>query len=88
MALSPPANTDIATRQDLAHLEKQFDAKLDAVIGIMNARFEHAQELTEARIGRWESRMESQMWRVVVGTGVGLYLLLAGTMVAGFRFLS
>ena len=54
MALSPPANTEIATRQDLALASAELRA---------------------------------HTWKVVVGTGVGLYLMLAGTMVAGFRFL-
>ena len=54
MALSPPANTDIATRQDLALASAELRA---------------------------------HTWKVVVGTGVGLYLMLAGTMYAGFRFL-
>ena len=66
MALSPPANTEIATRQDL----------------------EHALLLTDARTGQAESRMQAYVWKVVVGTGVALYLALAATMLAGFRFLS
>ena len=88
MALSPPANTDIATMQALEQLEEQFDAKLDAFFGVVDTKLEHAQALTDARIAQAESRMETQMWRVVVGTAVGLYLMLAGTMYAGFRFLS
>ena len=66
MALTPPANTDIATRQDV----------------------EHAQALMDARTGQTESRMQTYVWKVVVGTGVALYLALAATMLAGFQFLS
>jgi hypothetical protein len=66
MALSPPANTDIATRQDI----------------------EHARLLSDARLGQVESRMQAYVWKVVVGTGIALYLALAATMLTGFQFLS
>jgi hypothetical protein len=32
--------------------------------------------------------MQTYVWKVVVGTGVALYLALASTMLAGFQFLS
>jgi hypothetical protein len=54
MALSPPANTDIATRQDL--------------------------ELTAAEL-------RAHTWKVVVGTGVVLYLAIVGTAFAGVGLL-
>ena len=88
MALSPPANTDIATMQALEQLEKRFDAKLDAFFGVVDTKLEHAQALTDARIAQAESRMETQMWRVVVGTGVGLYLAIVGTMAAAYQLIS
>ena len=54
MALSPPANTDLATMQALA--------------------------VTTAEL-------RAHTWKVVVGTGVALYLALVGTALAGATLL-
>jgi hypothetical protein len=55
---------------------------------LMKADVAHAQALMDARTGQAESRMQTYVWKVVVGTGVALYLALAATMLAGFQFLS
>ena len=54
MALSPPANTDLATMQALA--------------------------VTAAEL-------RAHTWKVVVGTGVALYLAIVGTALAGVTLL-
>jgi hypothetical protein len=41
----------------------------------------------DARIGRAESRMQAYVWKVVVGTGVALYLAMVGTAFAGIGLL-
>ena len=61
MALSPPANTEMATRQDV----------------------ERAEERLDARIAVTAAELRAHTWKVVVGTGVVLYLATAATMFAG-----
>jgi len=61
MALSPPANTDMATRQDV----------------------ERAEERLDARIAVTAAELRAHTWKVVVGTGVALYLTMVATMAAG-----
>jgi hypothetical protein len=61
MASLPPANTDIATRQDLIVLR-----------GEMNSL---------------ENRLQAYVWKVVVGTAVGLYLATVGTIVGAVSLL-
>ena len=75
MELTPPANTDIATRKNQEHSQ-----------ALMKANVAHSQALMKADIGRTESRMQTYVWEVVVGTGVALYLALAATMLAEFQF--
>ena len=53
MASLPPANTEIATRQDV-----------------------------DAAVQRSESRLREHMWKVVIGTGVVLYVATVGTIAA------
>lgn len=60
MASLPPANTDIATRQDLERLE-------------------HA---TRQDLAALEDRVQTYVWKVVIGTGVVLYVATVGTMSA------
>jgi hypothetical protein len=62
MALSPPANTDIATRQDVEHAQ-----------ALMQADIEHAQALLKADIelsvaelrGEILRRLDVVQWRVI-----------------------
>ena len=61
MASLPPADADIATRQDLIVLR-----------GEMNSL---------------ENRLQAYVWKVVVGTAVGLYLATVGTIVGAVSLL-
>jgi hypothetical protein len=76
MALSPPANTDIATRQDV----QSSEARVDARITISETRL-------DARMTAIEQRTRAYVWKVMVGTGVVLFLTTVGTMVAGVAVL-
>ena len=60
MASLPPANTDIATRQDLERLEQATRQDLAAL----------------------EDRVQTYIWKVVIGTGVVLYVATVGTIAA------
>jgi len=65
MALTPPANTDIATMQALDRVEERLGARIDAV----------------------EWRLRTYAWKLVVGTGVGLYLATVATVFGGIALL-
>jgi hypothetical protein len=62
MASLPPANTDIATRQDVERAETGLRRDID-----------HA-------VQRSEASMKAYIWKVVVGTGVALYVATVGTI--------
>jgi len=65
MELSPPSNTDIATRQDV----------------------ERAEERLGARITTSAAELRANTWKVVVGTGVALYVATVATAFAGIGLL-
>jgi hypothetical protein len=50
MALSPPANTDMATMQALERTEERLDAKIDAVAARLDAKIDAVAALLSARI--------------------------------------
>jgi hypothetical protein len=49
MALTPPANTDIATLQALEHLEERLGARIDLAIGASAAALTKSQHYAEVR---------------------------------------
>jgi molybdopterin converting factor small subunit len=114
MALTPPANTDMATMQALERfeerlgaridgvqqqlgtridgVEQRLDARIDAVeerLGAridaveerLGARIDKVQERLGARIDKVQEQLRTHTWKVVVGTGVGLYLATAATVI-------
>jgi len=94
MALSPPANTDIATRQVIERAEERLSARIDATnarITAMDERFDGRlaamDERFDARITTMAAELRSHTWKVVVGTGVALYLMMVATMLAGAALL-
>jgi hypothetical protein len=98
MELSPPANTDIATRQDIERTEERLgaridtvaqrlDARIDTVAQRLGARIDTTAQRLDARIDTTAAELRSHTWKVVVGTGVALYLATVGTAFAGFGLL-
>jgi len=77
MALTPPANTGIATMQALEHLEDRLGARMTAL-----------EERLVARMDKGEGQLRTHTWRLVVGTGVGLYLATVATVLGGIALLS
>jgi molybdopterin converting factor small subunit len=99
MALTPPANTDIATMQALERVEERLGARIDTVEERLSARIDTVEERLGARIDAVEERLGARIDRseersrthtrkVVVGTGVGLYLATVTTVLGGFALLS
>ena len=50
MALSPPANTDMATKQDLERTEERLGARIDAAIAELRAELTGAMHRSELRV--------------------------------------
>jgi len=87
MELSPPANTDIATRQDIERAEERLGARIDTVEQRLGARIDTFEQHLGARIDTTAAELRAHTWKVVVGTGVALYLATVGTAFAGFGLL-
>jgi hypothetical protein len=109
MALTPPANTDIATRQDIEHWQALLSAQLSEMKGvlrseaaetkgvlqaeiaetkgILQAEIAETKGILQAEIARSAAELRSHAWKVVVGTGVALYLAMVGTAFAGIGLL-
>jgi hypothetical protein len=87
MALTPPANTDMATMQALDRVEERLGARIDRVEERLGARIDTVEEQVGARITETAAELRGHTWKVVVGTGVVLYLATVSTAFAGFDLL-
>ena len=87
MALTPPANTDIATRQDLDRVEERLGMRMVALEDRLDSKFVALEDRLNGKMGALEERNRSHTWKVVVGTGVVLYLATAATLIAGLAVL-
>ena len=98
MALTPPSNTDIATRQDVEHWQALISAQLGEMTGVLRAEIAEMKGVLQAEIAATKgvlqaeiaqsaAELRSHTWKVVVGTGVALYLAMVGTAFAGFGLL-
>ncbi len=76
MASLPPANTDIATRQDLERHAAATRQDLERVEGSLR------QDLATV-----ENRMQTYVWKVVVGTAAILYVATIGTILGAVALL-
>ncbi len=63
MAMSPPANTDIATRQDVERVEERLDARIDALGQRLDARIDALEQRLDARIAQAVNDMGSTLTR-------------------------
>ena len=98
MALTPPSNTDIATRQDVENWQALISAQLGEMTGVLRAEIAEMKGVLQAEIAATKgvlqaeialsaAELRSHTWKVVVGTGVALYLAMVGTAFAGFGLL-
>ncbi len=94
MALTPPANTDMATMQGLERVEERLSMRMDALedrlgarIDTVDARIDSVGQRLESHIDTTAAGLRTHTWKVVVGTGIALYLATVGTAFAGFGLL-
>ncbi len=88
MALTPPANTDMATMQALERVEERLGARMTALEERLVARIEKGEGELVARIDKSAGQLRTYAWKLVVGTGVGLYLASVATVLVGIALLS
>ena len=69
MAMSPPANTDIATRQDVERAEERLDARIDALGQRLDARIDALEQRLDARIDALEQRLDARIAQAVNDMG-------------------
>ena len=87
MALSPPANTDMATKQDLERTEERLGARIDALAARLDAKIDAVTADLGARIAVAAAEQRAHTWKVMAGTGVLLYLALVGTAFTAYSLL-
>ena len=61
MALSPPANTDMATMQALERTEERLDAKIDAVAARLDAKIDAVAAGLDAKIDAVAARLDAKI---------------------------
>jgi len=61
MALTPPSNTDMATRQDLDRVEERLDAKIDAVAQRLDAKIDAVAQRLDAKIDAVAQRLDARI---------------------------
>ncbi len=79
MEMLPPAGLDVATKQDVAgaqtYLSKDIEqVRIDLGKDIAQVRTDLSKDISSAC-----EEMRTHSWKVTVGTGLGLYILLIGT---------
>jgi len=64
MALTPPANTDIATRQDVEHAQALLKADVEHAQALLKADVLHAQALMHAQLGEMTGVLRAEIAEV------------------------
>ena len=69
MALSPPANTDMATMQALERTEERLGAGIDAVEAKLGARIDQVEAKVSARVEQVEAKLGARIDQVEAKVG-------------------
>ena len=87
-----------ARAQDVEHAQALISAQLGEMTGVLRAEIAEMKGVLQAEIAATKgvlqaeiaqsaAELRSHTWKVVVGTGVALYLAMVGTAFAGFGLL-
>jgi len=72
MALTPPANTEIATLQALERTEERLSTRIDSLDDRLSARIDSVEERLGARIERVDERSATRIDQAVSGLRVDI----------------
>ncbi len=87
MALTPPANTEMATMQALERVEERLGMRMVALEERLGGKMDALEDRLNGKMDALEERNRSHTWKVAVGTGVALYLATAATLITGLAVL-
>jgi len=80
MALTPPANTDLATRQDVDRVDERLRAHIDRVDERLRAHIDRVEERLRAHIDRSELSTRLWMLAVLVTSQIAVVTYLTNTL--------
>ncbi len=72
MALTPPANTEIATRQDLDRVEERLSMRMVALEDRLDARMVALEDRLNGKMGALEERLEARIELTVAQASASL----------------
>ena len=87
MALSPPANTDMATMQALERTEERLDAKIDAVAARLDAKIDQLGAKIDHVAELLETKMVARIRSSEPSTRLWTFLMIASAQVASIAYL-
>ena len=87
MALSPPANTDMATMQALERTEERLSARIDAVAARLDAKIDAVAARLDAKIDQLDAKMAARIKRSELSTRFWTFLMIASAQVASVAYL-
>ena len=87
MALSPPANTDMATMQALERTEERLSARIDAVAARLDAKIDQLDAKIDHVAELLETKMAARIKRSELSTRLWTFLMIASAQVASVAYL-
>ena len=83
MALSPPANTDMATMQALERTEERLSARIDAVAARLDAKIDAVAARLDAKVDAVAAQLDAKIDAKVESSALRTRLWTFGIVAAG-----